>query len=125
MISENKLVQKLEEFASMFGDAVHRKSYGEAHNLYNMAHTTAVMVELDEPTMKRLFGDWDSDDGTETDTAEDGGLFRRSTVDEVNWQCCVRIHQSYEDIACRKRHGKLEFYSDQDYCARCKKRPPR
>lgn len=125
MISEVKLMQKLEEQAMIFADAVRRKDYGVAHNIYNVAHEVAVFMELREDQLKKLFGDWDSDDGTDTNTAIDNGLFRRYDVDRVNWQCCIRRHQAYEDATMRQMGVPTTYYSDMDYCARCKKRDVR
>lgn len=125
MLSEEKTMERLREKAEEFRAAVRNKDLGVAHNLYIVAHSVAVFMELNEKQMKELFGDWDSDDGTETDTAIDGGLFRRSDVDFVNWQCCVFRQQAYEDIAMRKGISQARYYSDRDYCARCKKRPLR
>ena len=126
MLSEQKTLIKLEDYAAMFNDAVQRKAWGVAHNLYNMVHTVAVFMEIGDAEMKKLFGDWDSDDGTDTDTAMDGGLFRRSVVEDVNWRCCIKMHQSYEDVACRAgQRPMLEYYSDEDYCARCEERKKR
>ena len=125
MLSEVKLMQKLEEYAQIFADAVRRKDYGVAHNTYNVAHEVAVFMELAPVQMKMLFGDWDSDDGTGNDRAEDNGLFKRYDVDRVNWQCCVKRHQAYEDAAMRQQGMPTTYYSDVDYCARCKKRDVR
>ena len=126
MLSEEKLMVKLEEYAARFDGAVNRKEYGLAHNLYHMVHTTAVMAELSEANMKKLFGDWDSDDGTETNTALDNGLFKRTDVDLVNRQCCVIRNQAYEDMALRRRkEDPQRYYSEFDYCARCQERKKR
>lgn len=117
MLSEQELRKKIENQAQLFGHYYRRKEYGKAHNIYNMAHTTAVMCEVGPELMKYFFGDWDSDQGD--GTAKDDGLFRRWMVDEVNWKCCVERHQAYEDIACRRTGKPVQFYSDPDYCARC------
>lgn len=126
MLSEAKTMVKLEEYAAKFNGAVSRKEYGMAHNLYHMAHTVAVFMELDTDNLKKLFGDWDSDDGTDMDTALDNGLFKREDVDFVNRQCCVIRNQAYEDMALR-RSGREEqrYYSEIDYCARCEERKKR
>ena len=126
MLSEEKLMVKLEEKAATFNSAVRRGEVGVAHNIYIMVHATAVLAELSEPNMKRLFGDWGSDDGTETNTAKDDGLFKRSDVNYVQWQCCIRSHQTTENIAMRIRKDEpLRYYVDEDYCAKCQKHKKR
>ena len=69
MLSEAKMIQKLEEYGVRFRAAVDRKDWGVAHNLYNIAHEVAVFAELDDAVLKKLFGDWDSDD----DSWDSGG----------------------------------------------------
>ena len=126
MLSEEKLMVKLEEKAAMFNSAVKRGEFGAAHNIYIMAHCTAIMAEMSEQSLKKLFGDWDSDDGTETNTALDNGLFKRSVVNYVQWQCCIRSHQTFENMVMRTRKEEpLQFYGDTEYCARCQERKKR
>ena len=126
MLSEAKTMAKLEEYARMFGDAVYRKEYGVAHNLYHMAHTVAVFMDLEPANLKKLFGDWDSDDGTDTNTALDDGLFRRSEVALVNRECCMIRNKAYEDMALRRRKEEPQrYYSEYDYCAKCQERKKR
>jgi len=126
MLSEVKTMAKLEEYARMFGDAVYRKEYGVAHNLYHMAHTVAVFMDLGPANLKKLFGDWDSDDGTDTNTALDDGLFRRSEVALVNRECCMIRNKAYEDMALRRRKEEPQrYYSEYDYCAKCQERKKR
>ena len=125
MLTEAMTMAKLEEYAQMFADAVRRKDYGVAHNLYNMASTVAVFMELNDQQMKKLFGNWDSDDGTGKDTALDDGLFTRYDTKLVGWKCCIMRHQAYEDQALRVAGEPVRYYSDPDYCARCKKRDVR
>lgn len=126
MLSEAKTMAKLEEYARMFGDAVYRKEYGVAHNLYHMAHTVAVFMDLGPANLKKLFGDWDSDDGTDTNTALDDGLFRRSEVALVNRECCMIRNKAYEDMALRRRKEEPQrYYSEYDYCAKCQERKKR
>ena len=106
---------------------MYRKEYGVAHNLYHMAHTVAVFMDLGPANLKKLFGDWDSDDGTETNTALDNGLFKRADVNKVNLECCIKRNQAYEDMALR-RAGKPDlqrYYSEYEYCARCQERKKR
>ena len=126
MLSEAKTMAKLEEYARMFGDAVYRKEYGVAHNLYHMAHTVAVFMDLGPANLKKLFGDWDSDDGTDTNTALDDGMFRRSEVALVNRECCMIRNKAYEDMALRRRKEEPQrYYSEFDYCAKCQERKKR
>ena len=126
MLSEERLMVKLEEKAAMFNNAVKRGEVGVAHNIYIMVHSAAVLAELSVPNMKKLFGDYDSDDGTETNTAKDDGLFKRSDVNYVQWQCCIRSHQTMENTVMRmKKDEQLRYYVDEDYCARCKEHKKR
>lgn len=126
MLSEEMLMVKLEEKAAMFNSAVRRGECGAAHNIYLMVHAAAVLAELSDKNMKKLFGDWDSDDGTETNTALDDGLFRRSDVNYAQWQCCIRSHQTYENIVMRTHKDEpVRYYGDEDYCARCQERKKR
>lgn len=126
MLSEAKTMAKLEEYARMFSDAVYRKEYGVAHNLYHMAHTVAVFMDLGPMNLKKLFGDWDSDDGTDTNTALDDGLFKRSEVAMVNRECCMIRNKAYEDMALRRRKEEPQrYYSEYDYCAKCQERKKR
>lgn len=126
MLTEQKTMVKLEEYAARFNGAVNRREYGVAHNLYHMAHTVAVFMELDPIELKKLFGDWDSDDGSDTNTALDNGLFKREDVSLVNRQCCVIRNQAYEDMALRRRKEEPQrYYSEYDYCAKCQERKKR
>ena len=119
MISESKMVRKLEDQAAKFRAAVLRKDWGVAHNLYMEALMVTVFMEVSEEIKKKLWGDWDSDDGTDTDTALDNGLFSRRDVDRVNRECCVLRNMAYEDQACRREGRPSEYYGDPDFCARC------
>lgn len=119
MLSENKTVQKLEEYAARFRAAVNRKAWGEAHNLYLEAIIITAFMELDDKTKKKLYGDWDSDDGTEKHAALDNGLFSRRDIDRVNKECCVLRNMAYEDQACRRAGMPVQYYGDPDFCARC------
>lgn len=117
MLTEKETMRKLTESAVLFDYFVKNKEYGKAHNIYNMAHSVAVYMELGEDALKTLFGDWDSDDGS--GQAEDNGLFPRWRVDKVNEMCCIRQHRSYEDAVCRRMGQPVQYYSDEDYCAKC------
>ena len=119
MISETKAVQKLEEKAALFRAAVARKDWGVAHNLYNEAVLVTAFCEMEDHVKKLLFGDWDSDDGTDTDTALDNGLFSREEVNRVNKECCVLRNMAYEDMACRREGRPVQYYGDADFCALC------
>lgn len=120
MLSEAKMIQKLEEYGVRFRAAVDRKDWGVAHSLYNIAHEVAVFAELDDAVLKKLFGDWDSDDGTDTNTALDNGIFTRAEVAEVNLQCCIKRNMAYEDMECHRLGKPVMYYGDVDYCARCR-----
>ena len=127
MLNEAKTIQKLEDLAARFRAAVMRKEWGAAHNMYWQAVMVTTFMEIDESTRKKLYGDWDSDDGTDTNTALDNGLFSREDVDRVNKECCVLRNMAYEDMACRREGQPVLYYGDPDYCARCgdKKRAAR
>lgn len=125
MLSEQETVDKLEEYAKEFGKCVRDREYGKAHNIYQKAHEVAVFMEMGADVLKKLFGDWESDDGTETDTALDNGLFQRRLVARVDLESCIIRHKAYEDMACRvvgEPEGQYKYYSDQDYCARCREK---
>ena len=122
MLSEIETISKLEHYAAQFNGYVNFKDYGKAHAIYNEALLVAVFMNMGDAVLKRLFGDWDSDDGTETDTAQDDGLFRRSWVSKVDLESCIKRHKAYEDMACRRLgepEGQWKYYSDRDYCVRC------
>lgn len=120
MLTEKELMKKLRDDAQLFVTLHRNGEHGRAHNVYQRAHNVALYLELEEKCLKELFGDWDSDDGTETDTARDDGLFQRWRVDEVNWRCCVRTNQTYEATVLRLTGREpLQYYTDPDYCAKC------
>lgn len=119
MLTEAAMERKLREYASTFNRHVREKEWGKAHNIYNMVLTAAVMSEMSEKFRAELFGSYDGED-----YPVDDGLIRRSDVQKVNTECCIRRNMAYEDIECRKMGLPLEtfrYYSEADYCAGCKK----
>lgn len=122
MLSERKTIEKLEDRAAEFRAAVIRKDWGVAHNIYWESVMVTAFMEIDDATRKKLYGDWDSDDGTDSETALDNGLFSRRDVDRVNKECCILRHMAYEDVALRREGQPVRYYGDNDYCARCTER---
>ena len=120
MLSEAKAITKLEECAAKFNAAVNRKDWGVAHNLYMEAVIVTSFMEIRGDVRKRLYGDWDSDDGTDTDTALDNGLFSRKDLERVNRECCIMRNMAYEDMALRREGEPLRYYGESDFCARCR-----
>lgn len=117
MLTEKELEDKLREYAAAFNIHVRTKEWGKAHNVYNMTLTTAVMTGLSREFRDELFGGYDeSDDGDVKD-----GLFRREDVAKVNTECCIRRNMAYEDMECRKAGKAPRYYSEEGYCAICKK----
>ncbi|MBO7341002.1 MAG: hypothetical protein J6U66_13170 [Lachnospiraceae bacterium] len=122
MLNETQAVKKLEECAAKFRAAIIRKDWGVAHNLYMEAIIVTAFMEMGDTVKKKLYGDWDSDDGSDTDTALDNGLFSREDVDRVNKECCILRNMAYEDQTCRRQGRPVEYYGDPDFCARCEDR---
>ena len=121
MLTERDLENKLRDYAARFSQHVRKREWGEGHNLYNMALDTAVIAEMSEDFQAELFGEYDSE-GT-GDVAD--GLFSREDVHRVNRECCIIRNMAYEDKECRRLGiplGTFRNYSDEDYCARCRKR---
>lgn len=119
MLTEAAMEKKLREYAWTFKRHVEEKKWGKAHNIYHMVLTAAVMAEMSEEFMAELFGGHDSEDYPVND-----GLIRHSDVQKVNLECCIRRNMAYEDIACREIRLPVEeyrYYSEDEYCARCKK----
>lgn len=119
MLTEAAMEEKLREYASTFNSHVKEKDWGKAHNIYHMLLTAAVMAEMSAEFMNELFGSHDGED-----YPVDDGLIRRSDVQKVNIECCIRRNMAYEDIACRKKGLPMEeywYYSEDEYCAICKK----
>lgn len=119
MLTEKQMEEKLRKYAEIFRQNVRNKEWGKAHNVYNIVLTAAVMSEMSEKFRAELFGSYDSED-----YPVDDGLIRHSDVSKVNTECCIRRNMAYEDIECRKLGlplGTFRYYSDPDYCARCKK----
>lgn len=121
MLTERELENKLRDRAARFNQCVRNKEWGAAHNIYNMTLDTAVTAEMSEAFRAELFGEYDSE-GT-GDVAD--GLFKREDVHRVNRECCIIRNMAYEDKECRRLGvplGTFRNYSDEDYCARCRKR---
>ena len=119
MLTEKQMETKLKRYAETFNQNVRNKEWGKAHNVYNITLEAAVMAEMSEGFMKELFGGYDDEDYPLND-----GLIKRQDVQKVNAECCIRRNMAYEDIECRKLDlplGTFRYYSDTDYCARCKK----
>lgn len=119
MLTETEMERKLREHAGMFRRYVEEKNWPAAHNVYNITMEAAVMVEMPERFMHELFGGYDAEG-----YPLDDGLIRRSDVSKVNMECCIKRNMAYEDRICRQRGyplGVLRHYSDEDYCAGCKK----
>lgn len=119
MLTEAAMERKLREYAEKFNRHVKEREWGKAHNIYNMVLTAAVMAEASEKFKEELFGSYDVEDHQ-----QDDGLIRRSDVQRVNAECCIRRNMAYEDMECRKIGIPLEtfrYYSEEDYCAGCKK----
>ena len=122
MLTEMQTNVKLEEYAARFRAAVIRKDWGVAHNLYNECVMVTAFMDISDREKKKLFGDWDSDDGSDTETALDNGLFSRKDVDRVNKECCILRNMAYEDQACRREGRPVQYYGDPDFCPRCQER---
>lgn len=120
MISESRFILKMEDQAAKFNAAISRKDWGVAHNLVVEAVMVTAFCEVSEEIKKKIWGDWDSDDGTETNTALDNGLFSRRAIDLVNRECCIKRNMAYEDQVCRREGRPLQYYGDADFCAICR-----
>jgi hypothetical protein len=117
MLNEKEIKEKLEITAEDFRNAVQERNYMRAKALYNKALAVATFVRLDPEDMENLFG-YREDVGEDTEAEE--GLFPRYEVSRVDLECCVKRNKAYEDMTVNGR-----FYSDEDYCARCRKRKDR
>lgn len=122
MLTERETISKLEHYAAEFNGYMRVRDYGKAHAIYNEALMVATFMKMGDVVLKRLFGDWESDDGSDSDTALDNGLFTRSAVAKVDLESCILRHKAYEDMACRKMGRPVQYYSDIDFCARCMKK---
>jgi hypothetical protein len=124
MLTEEKLVNKLQMTAEDFRAAVYAKNFLRAKALYNNALAVSVYVELDPAVRSELFG---QHGGLEEDEESPKGLFPRWMVEQVDLECCIKRHKAYEDRTCRILGQSVKYYSDEDFCARCgqkKDRPP-
>lgn len=116
MLTEQEAIGKLKEYGSLFNVYVGNREWGKAHNIYRAAVTIAVFLKIPQMTMDELFGGYQEDGYPEMDT----GLFNRKDVARVDLECCVRRNMAYEDMALRKQGHNAQYYSDSDYCARCR-----
>ena len=119
MLSERETINKLKEYASNFNAMVKNKEWEKAHNIYRKALNVAVFLEISHKDKEELFGEYPKDDPRNEEVAPKDGLFSRRDVEMVNLECCIRRNMAYEDIALRQQGHKTEYYSSEDYCARC------
>jgi hypothetical protein len=112
-------LQKLYKWGEEFIELYRKKEYYRAAYRYNCAFTVASFLELPGEELTKLFGY--EDDGTEEVKHDE--IFRADFMQYCNWKCCIRQHKTYQDEACRRRGEEtIKFYSDEDYCAGCKKK---
>lgn len=116
MLTEMEMQWKLRDYARKFNRSVTDKEWGKAHNLYHMILTAAVMTEISEKFNEELFGSYDSEG-----YPVDDGLIKSRDVARVNTECCIRRNMAYEDMTCRKLGMPLRYYSEETYCAGCRK----
>ena len=115
---EQRYLDKLYEMAERFTELYREKKYMQAKYVYDTAQRVAVFLELEKEEMYKLFGH--GDDGSEEIKYDE--LFRRDFVTYINWKCCIFQNKTYQDQACRRLGEPVKYYSDDDYCAICKKR---
>ena len=113
MLTEQETIDKLHKTAQEFEKAAKDKDYARAKSLYIKALAVATFMQISQDQMSELFGQT----GKTEDEEVPQGLFRRGTVSKVDLECCIKRNKAYEDMTCR-----TGYYSDADYCARCKKR---
>lgn len=116
MLTEQEAINKLKEYGSLFNIYVKNKDWGRAHYIYRSAVTIAVFLKLPQAAMDELFGAYQEGEEPEPDT----GLFSRKDVERVDLECCVLRNMAYEDMALRKQGQDAKYYSDPNYCARCR-----
>lgn len=114
MLTEQETMDKLHKTAEEFAKAANDKDYARAKSLYIKALAVATFMQIGQDKMSELFG---QTGGPEEDEEAPQGLFKRDTVSKVDLECCIKRNKAYEDMTCR-----TGYYSDADYCARCKKR---
>lgn len=119
MLTEQETIKKLHITAEEFESAARNKDYLRAKSLYNKALSVAVFMQIGQRDMSELFG---QTGGLAEDEEAPQGLFRRDTVDRVNLECCIKRNKAYEDRTCQMSGWQDKYYSDEDYCAKCKKR---
>ena len=118
MLTEEQTVDKLRQMAEDFELAVDNKDYMRAKALYNKSLVIATFMQLGKSVMVELFG---QNSASDEDVTPDG-LFRRAEVSKVDLECCIKRNKAYEDQACRKNGTSVQYYSDENFCARCKKK---
>ena len=118
MLTEEQTVDKLRQMAEDFESAVDHKDYMRAKALYNKSLVIATFMQLGKNVMIELFG---QNTASDEDVTPDG-LFRRAEVRKVDLECCIKRNKAYEDQACQKSGTSVQYYSDENFCARCKKK---
>ena len=117
-LSEEELeyhMGRLARMAEDFEKLYNKKEYGRAHWILLKAEVIASYLELPTKMMSLLFGQWE-DDGKE-DVEHPQELFNQRHAEKVDWHCCVKAHQTYQDIANRRNGVPLQYYSDPEYCS--------
>lgn len=119
MLTEDQLARKLRDSAEDFKRAAEGKNWGRAKALYNSALTVAVYMEIDPELKQELFGQYG---GLEKDEPAPRAAFPRDLVSRVDLECCIKQHRGLEDKAIRLQGQSAKYYSDEDFCVRCKRR---
>ena len=118
MLTEKEVTQKLREYADRFNWHVMNREWGKAHNIYLIARNVAVFVQMPDSVIEELFGEYSED---QDEKNPEDGLFRRADVSRVDLESCIRRNMAYEDMACRRIGQPERYYSEDTYCASCKK----
>lgn len=116
MLTEHEVIGKLKEYGAMFNVYVRNKDWGRAHYIYRETLAIAVFLNLPQEVMDELFGAYQEGEEPEPDT----GLFSKKDVERVDFESCILRNMAYEDMALRKQGKDVKYYSDPDYCARCR-----
>lgn len=116
-MNDQEISYHMEQLTQMAGEfeALYRAGeYGRAHWILIKAEVIANYLRLPARLMSELFGQW----ADEEDVAEHPDeLFNIEKAAKVNWHCCVKAHQTYQDIACRIHGVPVQYYSEPEYCA--------
>lgn len=107
-------MSRLSGMAEEFERAYKSGEYGMAHWILLKAEVIADYLKLPGQQMSQLFGQWEEDD-EKTDHPKE--LFSIERARKVDWHCCVKAHQTYQDIACRRNGTPVSFYSEPEYCS--------